>query len=111
MAVAAVDAFASGVVEVAELDGLLDELVLFGEPGGAHQEHHDPAGDDSQGDDGGDAGLGESVGLLWKELTHNSVAAAWSQRSEPGRVFGRASRTNGDENGSGLGAVGDAAGW
>jgi hypothetical protein len=44
--VAAVEAHAADVVGVAELDRLLDELVLPGDPARPHQHEDDPAEDE-----------------------------------------------------------------
>ena len=51
MTVAAVEADATDVVRVAELDGLLDELVLLGDPPGAHQGEDDPSTGEHQAED------------------------------------------------------------
>jgi hypothetical protein len=43
VAVAAIESFAADVMGVAELDGLLDDFVLFRQPGRAHQNEEQPA--------------------------------------------------------------------
>src|SRR5437867_1400577 len=68
MAVAAVDPLAAHVVRVAELDGLLDDLVLFGDPRGPHQRVDDPTHERDKRERANQAHSRDGVGTAWEDL-------------------------------------------
>ena len=71
MAVAAVEADAADVMRVAELERLLDELVLLGGPGRAHQGEARPSPtSDDEPMTPARAHTGEGVGTAGKNLAH-----------------------------------------
>ena len=73
MAVPAVDANAPDVVGVAELDGLLDELVLLGGPRRPHQREHQPAQKQDEAEDAKQGGARQCIRTAWKDLTHRQL--------------------------------------
>ena len=75
MTVAAIESDTADVVRVAELDGLLDELVLFGDPGRAHEHPDDPGTHQNKGEYAREACAGERVGIAGENLTHTSSGA------------------------------------
>src|SRR5438046_26627 len=75
VAVSAVDAFAADMAHVAELERLLDELVLPGDPGRSHQGQDDPACDGQEREQSDETRTGEGVGASRKQLTHSRAEA------------------------------------
>ena len=78
VAVAAVEADAADVMGVAELDGLLDELVLLGHPGERIRVKTSPPANDRQAENACEAHAGEGVGAARKNLTHTTRRSAHS---------------------------------
>src|SRR5215472_13301804 len=110
VAVPAVEALASDVMQMAELDRLLNELVLLGEPRGPHQDQQDPGDEGEERDGRGNGRLREGVGLLREGMTHRNWQPPCARRRAEARSFELASQAFGSRGRSGLGSVGDAAG-
>ena len=70
MAIAAVDAFAADVVEMAELNRLIDKFVLLRGERRPHQREDDPRDQAEQRHDTHEAHAGGGVGAFRKQLAH-----------------------------------------
>src|SRR4051812_18775823 len=76
MAIAAIDALAADVVQVAELHGLDDRLVLPRHPGGAGKREDQPAEEPQKRDNADQAHSSDGVGTAWEDLTHKKARKA-----------------------------------
>jgi len=73
VAVPAVEADATDVMRVAELDRLFDERMLLGHPPGPHQGKDDPSTSEHQAQDHRQAHAGCGVGAAREELAHSRL--------------------------------------
>ena len=77
MTVPAVDAIIAGMVEMAELNGLLDEFLgarNVGRPADDHEETDCPAGQKKNADN---AGSRDSIGATTEYLRHRTLTVGW----------------------------------
>ena len=83
MAVPAVEADAPDVVGMAELNRLLDVLVLLGGPGGPHQHEDKPADDGAQSEDTEKGGANQCIGTARKDLAHRGLRGKYRSGQAP----------------------------